>query len=1564
VRFFLRFLSGVLAELKATVGVWKLLRRRFWVAYTILLLATLSVPFLPGLAAPIGASLMVVGLGLGAIFSGMAGKRVRRWGWVHYPDGPEVVPYISQALAILLFPPFFSAMASLFQSLTPYVEGLHATSWPIALALTVDNILYTAIFFDFFECFRVRFAPRPDGALAPSIVFAVRTLLDVAFIKLTVQLIRAAYFRALDFGRGGDLVAQTQEACDNEDVSAARLHSREVGHSVRAGADDLRAHAEASGEQADQAWLGLRAMKAYAIAHFEDRALTQLGEERAHTDALVAKLKKDQGPEPNPQPVTWGGRIVLILAYALLAGLTYLAWYVPPAESWPLSTVLALLQGWFLVRPRWWLDRLDAWRILPSPSPAWLPFRILIWLLLLTPLFVVNSSEVIWLAGRAAPAAFGAESADKVTPGAALEYVVENLLRTQIFLDVLQIYNVKLQHLVPAQPLGGALTFLLRLVFNIGLLAVLVPFLLERFNHWFRGIKTRPDAELLLRREARTCGPHSALLVAYYFRQVRDWFVEAMNEHREQPALLGALGASGFVRDFQARYPGSPNPGEDPTADIRRRLERGMTLFNEGMIPEGQQEVTRAVTALEALLAGGRDDLDELTAFARFVQGHQALLLAQHGEAEAHLRESLALIRKLGGEEMGSAHGTPLAEVLLALALVVGQSVVRAPDALRYADRSAELFRHFVSLGQLEHRESLANALGTRGQMLNLLQRWPESVESLKTAITLLEEIQAENVAAANQAAGIFGPAGTKRPEVRDSLAQRRLQLAEVYRELRQFKDSAEESRKAIVLLEDLLREGNAQVRSQLPAALNLLGLSLNDDEKVDEAQPVFERARHLCEALILEGRVQVRQILAPLLNNLGLIQLNKGQLTEAEARFRRTIELALGMIGEGQTLRPELLVLAYNNLALSLMYQKKRAEAKIEVGKAVEMGRNLVHAGQTTVRDELALVLSNLGSLLTEDYQWGPAADAFRESASWYAQVVEGGAEQYRPLRARALDRLSTSLRLFGEVDQAETEGQAAIEQFRILVDAGKSEYRPELARAIRTLGLAYHANRSFTEALAKYEEARGLVASESADDRQLRSVLLVDVATTQEAQGQPQEAIQSLDRAIIILVQLVDGGRKDLQAELARLLNRRGNLLYNEGDVESALTAYRESVRRLKPLVEEGEKSLREDLAVIQSNVGGSLARLAEPGWAEAFQASLALYGELVREGDPGAADSYYPTAESLVYHLTAAMRTNEAELALRQVAGIYAAASADPSNHRARLGEARTRLALALHLAELGKVPQFLAESGTTLTLLEALLRLPEPPDRAPRQYRESFGSLIRRMLALELLDEAEQANTRVLNFLEGQGAHGRGATAALVEALELRADVAEARGDKATALAMLKRAAEHLPHDPFDLYSLESPAVRIFALLADTGQDEEAAQLAHTALAAITAEVGETPSPEQGPEGVTLAGWCRLLGVFQAAHGKSEEGLALVRRALALLKTAEAGPFDVAPALGALVTVAPEEGVPAARQFVEELGGPEKHRPGDVIAVRTLIEQIHMRQPDDATWKALRTKWSEN
>jgi hypothetical protein len=84
--------------------------------------------------------LVLVGLGLAGLFSGVLATRVCRWQWVEYPDGPEVAPFLSQLIALLAGPPYFLAMLVLFHSVGVTFPGILPTAgWLHALLLATDN---------------------------------------------------------------------------------------------------------------------------------------------------------------------------------------------------------------------------------------------------------------------------------------------------------------------------------------------------------------------------------------------------------------------------------------------------------------------------------------------------------------------------------------------------------------------------------------------------------------------------------------------------------------------------------------------------------------------------------------------------------------------------------------------------------------------------------------------------------------------------------------------------------------------------------------------------------------------------------------------------------------------------------------------------------------------------------------------------------------------------------------------------------------------------------------------------------------------------------------------------------------------------------------------------------------------------------------------------------------------------------------------------------------------------------------------------------------------------------
>ncbi len=182
-------------------------------------------------------------------------KRVRKRKWAEYPDGPEVAPYLPQLITLLSGPPCFLAMLLLFLRAATAFSGILPTAGFIeALLLALDNRIRTQVFFDAAACFDLRFDGQVETLTGKSLVFLSRFLMDLVFIKLAVQLLNAAYFRAQGLGRGQDILFTVKQELAAGDVPRVKALCQQVGDSLRDAVDTLRRYDEAGGDKAAMAW--------------------------------------------------------------------------------------------------------------------------------------------------------------------------------------------------------------------------------------------------------------------------------------------------------------------------------------------------------------------------------------------------------------------------------------------------------------------------------------------------------------------------------------------------------------------------------------------------------------------------------------------------------------------------------------------------------------------------------------------------------------------------------------------------------------------------------------------------------------------------------------------------------------------------------------------------------------------------------------------------------------------------------------------------------------------------------------------------------------------------------------------------------------------------------------------------------------------------------------------------------------------------------------------------------------------------------------------------------------
>lgn len=636
--FFKKLLAGVGTEFNAIFGVLPLLRRPFWIAWGLCFLPAL-VGLLPGRWAVVAQLFVLAGLGLAGLFSGTLARRVRLRKWVEYPEGQEVAPYLPQLITLLAGPPYFLAMVVLFhQTAATFPDVLPRIGLLDASLLSLDNFVRTQIFFDAAECFHLRFGGQVEGPAGASLIFVSRFLMDLVFIKLAVQLLNAAYFRAQGLGRGEDILFTVKQEIEAADVPRVKGLCQQVGDSLRDAVDTLRRYWEDGGDKAAMAWRCLIVMKDYAVPYLKTRHSSATGEERERIGKLIDRLNSAATEEEKASPArSW---LLITLAASLVLGLAG-SFVLSGEGALVVAVLITAITSWMLAGSRGWIDRLVRWHAILPSTPDRLARLQLRWALCLLPLLVISWSRLFQLVAGPVPDIFSGAAPGDVNYPSTLVFVLENVLHTQVFVDTFEVYGVRIADVRQEGLLGGLLTFLFRLVLNLGIIELLVSFGMVWFNRVFRKFAVSPNAELALRKEVYECGPQAAGLVGYHFREVREFLMEQMNlvsqTHRtfreeKDRQMLVALAASGFLKDVQAE----PADSDQTDAQAKTRYNFGTALLHEGRLEESIAEFQAAQVIFERLVREGHDDLRNAVAMTR---GNIGIALSEQGRLDEGVAE-------------------------------------------------------------------------------------------------------------------------------------------------------------------------------------------------------------------------------------------------------------------------------------------------------------------------------------------------------------------------------------------------------------------------------------------------------------------------------------------------------------------------------------------------------------------------------------------------------------------------------------------------------------------------------------------------------------------------------------------------------------------------------------------------------------------------------------------------------------------------------------------------------------------------------------------------------------
>ncbi|TVR52158.1 MAG: hypothetical protein EA425_05475 [Puniceicoccaceae bacterium] len=428
-------------------------------------------------------------------------------------EGELVVARLPTLLVLAALPLYLAGQAILFQRVMLHLPGvLEGTGWGDAWRLSLHNLLYTEILLDAADLFHLRLAPDPEHRLGQVLVFVTRALLSLAFIRVLIQIGRAAYFRAHGLGRGVDHGKALERAVEQDDLPGIRHALDSLFLGLQEAIDPLLDRALETDQRTPRRCL--HALRVWAIPVLEAR-LAEAAEPDPRAEALLAELLEGKPPDP-PEAgrPTWRRLTVPLLPPAvLLLGLGA----VHHVGGWPglgLGFALLLLLAGFLLRPKASLERGVELGVFPPFPGRHLARHTVAVALGLSLAFLATAWVVFGVAATTVSEIFlTSHPPDRGEIG---RFLLANVLRLQIFFSAPDLFALWLPPFEQRPFVGSALTFLVRTALNLGLVAVALGALSVSFSRLLGGSRLLGNDELAIRIEADRGGRFAPELIEHH----------------------------------------------------------------------------------------------------------------------------------------------------------------------------------------------------------------------------------------------------------------------------------------------------------------------------------------------------------------------------------------------------------------------------------------------------------------------------------------------------------------------------------------------------------------------------------------------------------------------------------------------------------------------------------------------------------------------------------------------------------------------------------------------------------------------------------------------------------------------------------------------------------------------------------------------------------------------------------------------------------------------------------------------------------------------------------------
>lgn len=623
--------------------------------------------------------------------------------------------------------------------------------------------------------------------------------------------------------------------------------------------------------------------------------------------------------------------------------------------------------------------------------------------------------------------------------------------------------------------------------------------------------------------------------------------------------------------------------------------------------------------------------------------------------------------------------------------------------------------------------------------------------------------------------------------------------------------------------------------RSAVTALAHNLGWDLGKAGRWDEGLALLEEA--LAEYRAREARAES----ASCLLNISILRTWSGhretalQAAEEGVALRR--RLADGTDGEVE------LANALANLCACLSELDRSTEALTTAEEAVRTYRR--HRLDLYQKHEYANALAVLGNQLNNAERYEEALPVLQEAVELRRELVAEQRTAFEADLALVLDNLASVLSNLHDYDAARQKVDEATDIYRRLA-AERSSFKAELAWTLFRSGFG-SGRHPTEEAVRRIEEAARLYRELEMERPAVYGPLLARSLDTLsdhlQTLGRPREALEASHEAVRLLSCFVDGGRSDLERDLAWAWMRRSQASEDLGDFTAALEDARFAVEILRKRRPESSHS-RWDLAAA---LDGFAARLHRKGCFEEAEATareaLVLFRQL-EATHPGAfREEVATTLGNLSGHLAVRGRLEEAVTSVGQAVEILRELSAEhPERFLAPLSRALSNLGLQLFRS--GRSEEALLPARESAELFRTL----EPHDPALRpDFAESLHNLG------TILDDAGGDPDEVAALFEEAVTFRRGLAEEFPGAFDV--DLARSLLNLGKALVAKERHSEAEPCD--------REAVRLLGRAVDDGYGYLAPQLAmaRSNLAHLLLELGRPEEARvQAREAMRLLAGC--------------------------------------------------------------------------------------------------------